>query len=250
MKISRIAGISLASVLVLSIVITCSTKEAPTEVQTHPDGWNEMNSVLFHGNEIVAKQSFSTCESCHGEGLDSGGESGIACTDCHHTGAVESTLKHVERVQSLDWNLENCTICHGENYQGKGASSNCTTSNCHVRDEGPESCNTCHGDFGATFTGGDLALSQIAPPEDLEGETRPLSVGVGLHQYHIKNEGLTCIGCHVEVNDFDDGHHIDGDGIAEVRSRFIKTWDRKSGTCTSSCHMQEGEPVEKQWVIN
>jgi len=249
MKRSRFVSICLAWSLTMVLLVACSTEKSPTEVQTHPVGWNEMESPVFHGIKVVDSRSYQSCESCHGEGLAAGGESGIACTDCHNSGAVESPIQHPQRVRNLGWDLENCTVCHGEDYTGRDASANCTTSGCHIRDEGPEACNTCHGDFGATFADGELSLNQIAPPADLEGETRPLSIGVGLHQYHIQNEGLTCIGCHAEVNEFDDGNHIDGDGIAEVRSRFIRSWNRNTGTCTSACHMEGGEPVEKQWII-
>lgn len=243
MRLFRIFGFALTGMVLLSIAVSCSEEKSPTDINTHPQGWNDVNSTVFHGKKVAANNGIDNCMTCHGETLDDGGESGVACTDCHNTSQVERVLQHDVRVQGIGWEIESCTYCHGNNYTGNEQTGDCT--NCHTNDGGPEACNTCHGDFAASDP---LTPADIAPPADLYGETRPFSIGVGLHQFHLDN-GLSCIGCHTqEVQNFDDHSHIDGDGIADVNSTFIKSWDREGATCTASCHIRDGEFVEKQWT--
>jgi len=243
MKLTRIFGFALTGMVLLSMTLGCSEEKSPTDITTHPEGWNDVNSTVFHGKKVAANHGIDNCMTCHGESLDDGGESGVACTDCHNSMQVERVLQHDVRVQEKGWRIESCTYCHGDDYQGDEITKDCTT--CHSREEGPEACNTCHGDFAAE---GELTKQNIAPPSDLRGETQLFYVGVGLHQYHL-DAGLSCFGCHTEeVQSFDDPSHIDGDGIAEVNSTFIKSWDREEATCTASCHMQDGSFVEKQWT--
>ncbi|MBD3273737.1 MAG: hypothetical protein GF372_00400 [Candidatus Marinimicrobia bacterium] len=250
MKIKQIFGIALAGFFLLNVMQYCSEEKSPTEVNTHPEGWNNVNSVVFHGAKVVENDDFKACQDCHGQTLSDGGASGIACTDCHNSGQVESALRHPQRVKDLHWNLEGCQVCHGENYAGMNEAPTCESSSCHVRDEGPESCVTCHGDFSKTFTSGALTDADIAPPEALSEEVRPLDPGVGYHQYHVETIGVNCTGCHGDdVDRFDDEGHID-DGIAEVNALYIKSWNRSQGTCTSVCHTDDaGTPVTKNWVV-
>ncbi len=249
MKKSQRIGTLLAGLVFLIFAGRCSEKQSPVEVTTHPVQWNEQTSALFHGKKVVENNTLTSCQSCHGSTLHEQGVSGVACADCHNSGQVESVLNHPQRVKDLGWNLSSCRVCHGNDYEGKGTSASCTTAECHVREEGPEACVTCHGDFSKTFASGALTLQDIAPPQDLTDETRPLSAGVGLHQYHLR-VGLTCIGCHGHnVREFDDPEHIDGDGVAELNSQFITSWDRDKGTCTAVCHKVDDELVEKQWII-
>jgi len=249
MKKSQRISILLAGLVVLIFAAGCSEKQSPVEVTTHPVQWNEQTSMLFHGAKVVENNDFTACQQCHGSALTAGGESGVACADCHNSGQVESVQNHPQRVKDLGWDLASCRVCHGNDYEGKGASASCVGSGCHVREEGPEACVTCHGDFSKTVASAALTLQDIAPPEDLMEETRPLSAGVGLHQFHLR-KGLTCIGCHGHnVDEFDDPEHIDGDGMAELNAQYIKSWDPDEGTCTAVCHKVDDELVEKQWII-
>lgn len=246
MKCKQVFTIALTGLALMIFAVGCSEQKSPTDMETHPEGWTDMSSPLFHGNKVAANQGIDECMECHGSTLNDGGEAGVACTDCHNTQKVENPLKHTARVQRMEWDLTSCTYCHGDNFQGSKGSANCTT--CHVREDGPESCVTCHGDYSKTQSTGALTLQDIAPPADLRGETRPYSIGVGYHEYHI-NQGLTCIGCHPQVTSFDDPDHISGDGIAQISHQFIRSWDRETATCTSVCHLVNGEPEARQWTI-
>lgn len=249
MKFFRIFGFAIVGVALLTVLMSCSEEKSPTDINTHPDGWNNVNSAVFHGKKVEANHGIDNCLACHGETLDDGGESGVACADCHNTRQEDGPLanhdpiNHKILVQNSGWDLESCAYCHSDNYKGNDLTGDCTT--CHTNDAGPEACNTCHGDFAAADP---LEATDIAPPADLYGETRPFSTGVGLHNYHVTS-GVSCNLCHASpVNSFDDPSHIDGDGIAEVNPDFIRTWDRDNGTCTTGCHVQDGEFVEKQWT--
>ncbi|MCF7804427.1 MAG: hypothetical protein K9N46_14675 [Candidatus Marinimicrobia bacterium] len=243
MKIFRFLRIAIAGILCVAVVLSCSEEKSPTDIATHPQGWNDVNSEVFHGEKVAANHGIDNCMTCHGETLDEGGESGVACTDCHNSGQVEQKATHNVRVQQLGWEIETCTYCHGSDYTGNEITEDCTT--CHTREAGPEACNTCHGDFDAE---GELTKQDIAPPPALRGETGPVYAGVGLHQFHL-DKGLTCIGCHADdVDHFDEDTHIDGDGVAEINSTFMNSWDREEGTCTAVCHMVNGEFEEMQWT--
>jgi len=248
MKLTRKFGIALAGMVVLSLIFTCSDKKSPTDVTTHPEGWMDTSSPLFHGEKVMEDKGLTLCQSCHGQTLDDGGTSGVACTDCHNASKVESAQKHPERVQNLKWNLTSCQYCHNANFKGNGVSANCTTSNCHARPEGPKACVTCHGKFADTYASGTIPMHDIAPPADLYGETRPFSIGVGYHQFHL-SRGVTCQACHANITSFDDPDHITGDGIAQLSDKFIKSWDRETATCTAVCHKVDGEFQPKVWTI-
>lgn len=248
MKVKQIFGAMLAGLVLMIFAVGCSTEKSPTDIEVHPEGWKDVSSPLFHGKKVEAAHSIDNCMTCHGATLADGGKAGVACTDCHKSQKVEDPTKHPARVQKLEWDLSSCTYCHGENYTGTDVSANCTTSSCHAREAGPEACVTCHGNFSKTYSTGELTLEDIAPPADLEGETRPLSTGVGYHQYHLEH-GVTCIGCHPRVTSFDDPDHISGDGIAQISDKFIRSWDHDTATCTSACHLVNGQPESRQWTI-
>jgi len=63
----------------------------------HPDGWLDVTSVGFHGQNIrQAHWSMSSCKQCHGEDYK-GGTSSISCYQCHQSQAGP----------------EACNVCHG-----------------------------------------------------------------------------------------------------------------------------------------
>lgn len=249
MKRIQIVGTILAGFILIVFLGSCSEKQSPVESATHPDGWNEVGSSQFHGTKVVKDGNTIMCQSCHGATLDSGGKSGVACTDCHNSGDVEKVTQHPARVRELKWNLTSCIICHGKDFRGEDGSASCRSADCHVRPAGPEACITCHGDFEKTYTSGALTLFDIAPPVDLDGHFQPLYVGVGRHQFHL-NQGMTCAACHLkDITSFNDPVHITGNGIAALNSTFIKSWNQETATCTAICHKVNGELVPKKWVI-
>ncbi|MFH1195629.1 MAG: CxxxxCH/CxxCH domain-containing protein [bacterium] len=85
------------------------------------------------------------------------------------------------------WQLKNCIKCHGSNYTGGTTGSSCVT--CHTQSDGPEACNTCHGDFSDP--------TNIAPPRDVMGNIATTAKGVGAHQTHtIGNTRTAAMGCY------------------------------------------------------
>jgi|GEM_PF-1160638 len=249
MKRIQIVGTILAGLILILFLGSCSEKQSPVETTTHPEGWNDVNSSLFHGAKVEEDGNTEMCQSCHGATLEAGGKSDVACTDCHNGGQVEKVTRHPARVREMNYDLTSCTICHGTDFRGKSGSASCRSAECHVRPTGPEACVTCHGDFEKTYTSGALTLADIAPPADLTGHTKPFYLGVGRHQFHL-NQGMTCRACHVEdISSFDDPEHITGDGIAQLNSTFIKSWNRETATCTAICHQENGELSPKVWVI-
>jgi len=253
MKISQILRLLLMGFIVIGFLGQCSEQQSPTEVTTHPSVWNDQSSSIFHGDVVMEEGDLELCMSCHGSRLDTEGRSGVACIDCHNGNAIESVQNHTNRIREANWDMSSCQLCHTSDYTGMAGSANCADSNCHAREEGPESCNTCHGDFSANYTNVDLTDGDIAPPADLEGNTRQKDLGVGLHQFHLLY-WPTCEDCHVPVDSFDDPNHIDGDDIAELNTDIDKgikvlTWDREEATCTASCHIEDGQAVAKKWTI-
>ncbi len=150
------------------------------------------------------------CLSCHGEDFN-GGFSSTPCTLCHETIDVHkdgirnpsSSNFHGVYLMDNDWNLLACQNCHGTDYAGGLVASSCLT--CHSQPEGPEACNTCHGNFSEP--------GQIAPPKDVAGNSDPTVPGVGAHQAHLDStmtifaNPVSCTECHTVYDDvFVEGH--------------------------------------------
>jgi CxxxxCH...CXXCH motif protein len=78
---------------------SCAEKRDPFSVTTHPEGWTNSQSSLFHGAAVIESNSnLANCTSCHG--LDyAGGTTGASCTSsgCH----------------SESGGPEACNTCHG-----------------------------------------------------------------------------------------------------------------------------------------
>lgn len=146
-------------------------------------------------------------------------------------------------IRSNNWDLSNCQQCHGSNYGGGIANVDCLP--CHNQPQGPEACNTCHGDFG-----GDAAnIFTWAPPENLDGDTEPTASGVGAHTIHLSggdlSAGFECTTCHVVPDSlYAPGHVQDADSQAEVIFSGLAlldtaqgNWDNNSESCMNSyCH--------------
>jgi hypothetical protein len=210
--------------LVFGILAACSKladiPPAP-EVTTHNPGISDTGSTGFHSSLVLnAPNGMFDCQECHAVDW-SGGITGTGCntTDCHPSinvhveGILDSTSEdfHGNFTRQNGWKLMDCQKCHGEDYGGGVASPTCL--NCHSQPEGPEACNTCHGDFSDPVI--------IAPPQDTNNNNSMDNVGVGAHISHLYQNDIgsqiPCSTCHVVPQDYSDpGHAIDDPLPAEV----------------------------------
>ena len=120
---------------------------------------------------------------------------------------------HGRLVAQKDWTMRVCKQCHGNNYQGgiiKEQSGNCL--NCHTQPNGPEACNTCHGDFADP--------TKIAPPRALNGSISSSYPGVGAHVKHLYNlssaKEVECNECHIVPTLFLSEGHFDDTPKSEI----------------------------------
>jgi predicted CxxxxCH...CXXCH cytochrome family protein len=176
----------------------------------------------------------------------------------HGKGILDTTSTefHGQLIKSMNWDMKSCWECHASDYSGGITGASCLK--CHTEAEGPEACNTCHGDPNDP--------DKIAPPKDLSGSTSPTSRGVGAHESHEYNnqltENLRCSNCHKFPSGFNDPAHIDGDGRAEIIFGRIaitgegihSVYDQGSGSCSSTyCHgnfvfRKSSAPVNNQFA--
>ncbi|MEJ2195827.1 MAG: CxxxxCH/CxxCH domain-containing protein [Ignavibacteriaceae bacterium] len=152
----------------------------------------------------------------------------------------ESPNWHGNLVRESSWDLKVCQDCHATDYSGGITGSSCL--NCHNEPDGPEACNTCHGDF--------MDPSIIAPPQDTKGNVSSDSRGVGAHVAHLYQNDLgkqiPCSTCHiVPQNYFDPGHAVDDPLPAEVIFSPLAVYniadnpmyDYSTATCSDTyCH--------------
>ncbi|MCO6472958.1 MAG: cytochrome c3 family protein [Melioribacteraceae bacterium] len=155
-------------------------------------------------------------------------------------GKPGSDVFHSAWFKVNNWELRECQTCHAADYSGGVTGESCLT--CHTGDNGPESCNTCHGDFGDS--------DYIAPPQDLSDNTSTTAVGVGSHTSHIYMNSLmtriSCFECH--ENQTPEGvrfvyGHIAGDGgtisFGEFASSGLSApeYSYADNTCSNTyCH--------------
>lgn len=160
----------------------------------------------------------------------------------HKKGILEKVSPnwHGNLVRENGWDLKNCQHCHDADYSGGITGSSCL--NCHNQPQGPEACNTCHGDFRDP--------SIIAPPQDTKGNVSTDSTGVGAHVTHLYQNDLgkqiPCSTCHVvPQNYFDPGHAVDDPLPAEVIFSPLAVYniannpmyDYSTATCSDTyCH--------------
>jgi len=94
---------------------------------------------------------------------------------------VDSPSFHGNLVRELNWNLQTCALCHGQDFSGGAAQSSCLT--CHPGPGGPTGCTTCHGQ----------------PPQ------------TGAHLAHASGESsrpLDCTECHLKPSLYTDVGHL------------------------------------------
>ena len=197
--------------------VSCSSENCHASVDVHQAGINNPTGSNFHGLYIANNDAFFTCQQCHGSDWN-GGTVSPSCQDCHtgigvhEEGIINPSSEnfHALFIKGIDWDLEQCTQCHGTDYAGKLASSTCLT--CHNQDKGPEACNTCHGDFNDP--------TNIAPPQGTHDEKNTTDYAVGAHQKHLYGvqiaENVACSDCHTVPSELSSAGHIDGTSRAEL----------------------------------
>ncbi|MDZ7342961.1 MAG: cytochrome c family protein [candidate division KSB1 bacterium] len=217
----RLTNVLLAALPLLFFAACSEPQEAPTgpqaKVSVHEPGWNDLASPNFHGKVLAANQyDASECRQCHGSNFD-GGISEVSCRTCHasYPHAVSFAGEHPTYIKTINYDLDSCQPCHGEDYSIKKLDKSCLT--CHTQANGPEACNTCHGNF----SGNAADLKNSAPPKGLNDETDATAPAVGAHQPHLPfNPALSvadaCRECHVVPPRFDDPRHINNGQNADV----------------------------------
>ncbi len=148
---------------------------------------------------------------------------------------------HGNVIKANNYDMRQCRQCHASDYSGGTTGQSCKS--CHVQPNGPEACNTCHGNFSDT-TG-----TFIAPPRDLNGDTSTTIAGVGAHFNHLYGDSLSsnvqCAECHTVPQSVYSPGHINPGLPAQVNMKDIATtniasnaaYDYKSMTCSNTyCH--------------
>ena len=162
-----------------------------------------------------------------------------ACGSCH---GLPPPLPHAQS--------ERCFECHADVVDEEMAF---IAPELHVNGtvEAAGGCNTCHGSDDSP-----------APPRDLLGNTEATSPGVGAHQAHLVDRGITrplaCEECHVVPARSDDAGHLDDSPGAEVVFSGVATagnttpsYDYDAGTCSGSwCHgpSAPADSVSPEWT--
>lgn len=218
-----------------------------------------------HGSYLVENgYNFSECVACHGttengvtrlsgQPVGTAGETIRSCYRCHneetHQVLFTTAMEHTQTVRENNWNFDECMVCHSTTTVTSGLTfgGSCSSTECHASDAGgPNSCNTCHGDF--TVDAADPA--GWAPPQGIwaEGVNDP---GIGVHQAHLNPSSgwfvpVTCQTCHIVPSRLDSYGHIDSEtpnsaevilrGLARNGSGFAQ-YNEADATCSSVyCH--------------
>ena len=233
----------------------------------HGEGVFKPQSDQFHGKLVADNpDGMELCKSCHGVDF-SGGTTKLSCKtanchptiDIHQPGIIDTTSQnfHGKYMAGINWDILKCATCHKSDFSGGIASPSCLT--CHTEENGPEACNTCHGD---PAPGG-----HIFPPPDLEGDTSTTAPGVGAHVAHLVTNNLSgsirCSNCHKFPTSFDAPGHIDSPLPAEltfgriaVTNRGINSsYDYSTHSCANTyCHgnfvtLRDTSKLEYQFIF-
>ncbi len=234
-------------------LISCSELEsdlpqAPVSY-FHGEGVFNPQSDQFHGKFVAdSPEGLNKCKECHGIDF-SGGITTVRCKsanchptiDVHQAGITDTSSQnfHGKYIAGINWDILKCASCHNADFSGGIASPSCLT--CHTEENGPEACNTCHGDPNP---GG-----HIFPPQDLEGNTSTTAPGVGAHVAHLVTNRLTdeirCSNCHKFPSSFDAPGHIDSPLPADItfgrkavyNHGVNSTYDYSNHSCSNTyCH--------------
>jgi len=216
-------------------------------IAVHKDSLNNVASPNFHGKSMAANNwDLNQCQQCHSTNFE-GSPISPSCLTCHpsinvHREGINDPASenfHGKFIASNSWDLMQCRQCHAADYSGGFVSSSCLT--CHTQKDGPEACNTCHGDFSDP--------SKIAPPTDISGNTSTTIKSVGAHSKHLLDNTLgnkvSCGSCHQTPQSVYDAGHMDSQLPAEVLLKETATlfgasdasYNDNSATCSNTyCH--------------
>lgn len=165
---------------------------------------------------------------------------------------------HGNLIMQANWSMASCQQCHGATFKGAGKAADCTSSGCHNSDNGPLSCNTCHGDFNNP--------SRIAPPQDISDSTSTTIKGVGAHVSHLYENGVSvvrCSNCHTRPRNgvYSPGHvdtplpaEITFDSLSMMNIATNAEYNYANTTCANSyCHgnfefTKADAPVERRFA--
>jgi len=158
-----------------------------------------------------------------------------------------TTAEHGAYMKAHNYPFNQCAECHGADF-GRVPDQRTTERscyNCHLGPDGPESCNTCHGDYG----GDPLDSAAWAPPRDLMDNDTTVAIGVGAHQAHLRALSgqfapVSCAVCHSVPVARASAGHIDNTAGAEVIFSGVAVADsaqpvynRENGSCSATyCH--------------
>jgi predicted CxxxxCH...CXXCH cytochrome family protein len=247
----RYTKLYLIIVLILGIVFTsCSDIQEeltlPQSISVHGIDFMKKSSQNFHGKKLV-NNSMETCKDCHSSNL-TGGTAKISCasSNCHpgilvHTEEMmqpNSQQFHGKFIELRNWDMSSCQQCHGISYTGGIVSPTCNS--CHKNANGPEACNTCHGDFGD--------VTRTAPPRALNNSISTSYAGVGAHSKHLLNaqisSNIVCNECHKVPGGLSTAGHIDSTpkaelvfGILSKKGPSAPTYDFGTNKCSNTyCH--------------
>jgi hypothetical protein len=103
----------------------------------HPDGW------VPAGHQAGARANLNSCVDCHGENLEGGGISKVACTQCHSGPGFAihplgwgqfAYARHADFVQDPANGTASCAtaICHGSDLLGGSTGGPSCAINCHM----------------------------------------------------------------------------------------------------------------------
>lgn len=193
-----------------------------SSIDVHKAGIDDVNSENFHGKYFISPdKSLNSCAECHGENYEGSSVSPTCSSSGCHNGldvhkdgfnTPSSENFHGNYIRNHGWDLGACSDCHGESYAGGVSSPTCGNSGCHTSSEGPEACNTCHGDFNDP--------SKTAPPQDTRNRTLTSNAGVGAHSAHLFDTAISnevqCNECHIVPSNFEAPGHIDSDSHTEI----------------------------------
>ena len=279
--------ISYLSVFILVIfAAACSdiTDEitTPEEVGIHSDGIMTKASDNFHG-KLLGDNGFTNCQQCHAADL-SGGTAGESCVKCHSSiGVHQDGIKnpssdnfHAKFLFNNGLMMNECSECHGENYEGGFSTPTC--QNCHkgiavhkegVKNPGSDNfhgkfieahnwklseCAQCHGDNyagGLISTTCNTCHSQTNGPEACNtchgdfSNPEIIAPEKGTHYSHLTGTEIavevSCETCHTVPASFNAAGHIDETPGAELNFTGIAgsegTYNASSMTCNNTyCH--------------
>jgi len=225
---------------------SCVTCHNAVQVHGKLDYTVEDHLTFFNNNSSI---KLDDCSTCHQTDLN-GGVAAPSCLTCHPAVEVHkpsSEKPHYEFLAENLWDTEGCQTCHGVDFAGKEnrTAANCTE--CHTNANGPNACNTCHGDFEYKYAANDSIDYHIAPPNGLRNKS-DRNEFVGAHQLHLKNTLITftleCGECHIVPKSVGDPSHID-DGRADINFGQIRataangdpTYDQAQMQCSNVyCH--------------